>query len=292
VAIPSQERVGSYRLVNLLRKGQACEVWEVFRAGEDQRREAMKLLPRGSKYDREQINALKHEYAVGRQLDHPNVIKLTEYGTAREGAYVLMELFKAPNLKQRIHEGKETYLHHMETIVRGSAAALGHLHHQGWVHRDVKPDNFLVDDDGATKLIDFNLAIRRQGLLKRLLPGRNKVQGTMSYMSPEQIRGLPVDARADVYSFGCMLHEMIAGKPPYTGVSVHDLLTKHLRSQPPSLEPLDGNVHTSFAKLVQRMIAKDPAQRPESMEALLDELLMAPIFRERPKPPKPAKESS
>jgi serine/threonine protein kinase len=156
----------------------------------------------------------------------------------------------------------------------------------------VKPDNFLVDDDGATKLIDFNLAIRRQGLLKRLLPGRNKVQGTMSYMSPEQIRGLPVDARADVYSFGCMLHEMVAGKPPYTGVSVHDLLTKHLRSQPPSLEPLDGNVHTSFAKLVQRMIAKDPAQRPESMEALLDELLMAPIFRERPKPPKPAKESS
>lgn len=291
MAIPSQERVGSYRLINLLRKGQACEVWEVLCEGGEPRREAMKLLPRGSKYDREQITALKHEYAVGRQLDHPNIIRLNEYGTAREGAYVLMELFKAPNLKQRIHEGKEAYIHHMEAIVRGSAAALGHLHQRGWVHRDVKPDNFLVGDDGAIKLIDFNLAIRRQGMLKRLLPGRAKVQGTMSYMSPEQIRGLPVDARADVYSFGCMMHEMIAGKPPYTGVSVQDLLTKHLRAQPPSLEPLDGNVHTSFAKLVQRAIAKDPAQRPESMEALLDELLLAPIFREKPKPPKPAKES-
>lgn len=285
MALPGQERVGPYRLVYLLRKGQTCEVWEVYREGEEQNRQAMKLLPRGSRFNREQINFLKQEFMIGRRLEHPNVIRVTDFAQTAEGAYLLMELFRAPNLKQRIQDSSQDLSFIMEEIIRGASAGLAYLHDQGWVHRDVKPDNFLVGDDGETKLIDFNLTIRKQGLLSRLLPGRNKIQGTMSYMSPEQIRGQPVDARADIYSFGCVLHELFAGKPPFTGASAQELLTKHLRTPPPSLEAVDKNVQPAFAKLVQQMLAKDPDKRPESMRDFQDRLLQTQIFREKPRRP-------
>jgi len=287
VAVPGQERVDSYRLVYLLRKGQTCEVWEVYREGEEQNRMAMKLLPRGSRFTREQIGFLKQEFQIARHLEHPNIIRVFDFAQVPEGAYVLMELFRAPNLKQRIQDPSQDFLYYAEEIIRGAALSLAYLHDQGWVHRDVKPDNFLVGDNGETKLIDFNLAIRRQGFLNRLLPGRNKIQGTMSYMSPEQIRGQPVDARADIYSFGCVLHEIFSGKPPFTGASAQELLTKHLRTPPPSLEAHNKSVQPAFAKLVQQMLAKDPAKRPESVREFQDRLLQTQVFRERPKRPEP-----
>ena len=109
-----------------------------------------------------------------------------------------------------------------------------YLHEQGWIHRDIKPDNFLVNEEGDVKLIDFALAAReRKGLGK--LFGRTKVQGTRSYMAPEQIRGKGLDARTDIYSFGCMLYELVSGRLPFTGVSPEELLRKHLYAPIPVL---------------------------------------------------------
>ena len=112
------------------------------------------------------------------------------------------------------------------------------------------------------KLIDLALATRVRRGLARLLALKSKVQGTRSYMSPEQIRGQVLDQRADVYSFGCTIHELIAGKPPFTGASSTELLNKHLKSTPPSLDALDRNVTMEFARLVRKTLAKDPAGRP------------------------------
>lgn len=277
------ERIGSYRLVKLLGQGKTCEIWDVER-GADGQRLAMKLLWPGRHHTRELIGQLKHEYAVGRALDHPNVIRTLEFVSTPEGTYLIMELFRAPNLKQWIQQGVERIAYLAEDIIHAAAEGLRYVHDAGWVHRDVKPDNYLVSDAGQVKLIDFNLARKRRGGLARMFAG-SKVQGTQSYMSPEQIRGKHVDERSDLYSLGCVVHELISGKPPFTGITTQELLGKHLKARPPSLLPVAPNVHPSFARLVQQMLAKTPQERPASMAAFLDELAELTVFRTRPEPP-------
>lgn len=284
VATSGQRRIGAYQLLNLIRAGHACEIWKVIRIGATDRL-ALKLLRRGPHYTREQIGFLKHEYLVGQRIEHPRIIRIEDFATSDDGCYLVMELYPHPNLKQQIQLGADRLAYLAERIIRDAAEALHYVHQQGWVHCDIKPDNFLVSDEGHVKLIDFSLAQRRKGRLGRLLSGRAKVQGTKSYMSPEQIRGQAIDAWSDMYSFGCVVHELLGGKVPFTGVNANDLLTKHLRSRPPTLESVNQNITREFSDLVGRMIAKDPARRPESMQALLDELDRTTIFRRRPVPP-------
>lgn len=285
-AMPAtQQFVGKYRLFHLIRGGRFYEIWAVRPLAENTVY-AMKWLPKGAHYVREHINGLKHEYEVGASLDHPNVIKTFEYDNTSNGAYILLELFKVPNLKQQIISGGYKKLHHRaKPILAACAAGLAHLHERGWVHRDIKPDNFLVREDNMVKLIDFNLARKPAGTLSKLFGGRTTVQGTHSYMAPEQIRGQPIDVRADIYSFGCMLHEFFSGKPPFTANSPNELLQRHLTSKPPALTVFDKNITPEFASYVQRLMAKNPKDRPESMKDVMMEIKTQKIFYNPPQPP-------
>lgn len=233
---------------------------------------AIKLLAGENARNKEEIAFLKHESQVGRGLTHPNVIKLFEFGSDGDFVYMVMELFPAPNLKTLINQGIEALQPHAAAILRGAAEGLAYFHSQGWIHRDIKPDNFLVKLPGEVKLIDFALATRRKGGLARLFATRTKVQGTRSYMSPEQIRGQALDERADLYSFGCMAYELLGGKPPFTGATTNELLNKHLRAPVPPLQASNQNVSDDFAQLARRMLAKKPEDRPESMGEFLREL--------------------
>jgi serine/threonine protein kinase len=159
---------------------------------------------------------------------------------------------------------------------------LGHVHEQGWVHRDIKPDNFLISPEDDVKLIDFALAEKKKTGLAKLF-GRSKVQGTRSYMSPEQIRGQALDHRADIYSFGCTIFEALAGRPPFTGTSTDDLLNKHLRNQPPSLEASNRNVSTEFSNLIKRMLAKEREERPQSLTEFLRDMMSVRVLKVLPK---------
>jgi serine/threonine protein kinase len=192
-----------------------------------------------------------------------------------------MEWFSAPNLKRWILQGIDKIAYLVPKIVDQAAEGLAYFNQCGWVHRDIKPDNFLVSDSGDVKLIDFALARRSKSGLGKALTPKSKVQGTRSYMSPEQIRGVALDQRADVYSFGCLLYEMFAGRPPFTGSTADDLLRKHLFSPPPSLEVVDKNITPEFAELVRRSLAKDPKKRPESV----NEFRISKVFKTTPRPP-------
>lgn len=279
-------------MFHLIRAGAIYEIWAV-RPVSENTPYAMKWLPPGAKYSRHTVAELKHEYTVGISLDHPNVIKTLDFGNTSNGAFMLLELFKVPNLKQQIISGGYRKLQHRaKAILAGAAASLAHLHERGWIHRDIKPDNFLLRDDDTIKLIDFNLARKPAGGLSKLFGGKTKViQGTHSYMSPEQIRGQTLDARADVYSFGCLVHEFFSGKPPFTANSPNELLQRHLSSKPQPITVFDKNITPEFAAYVQRMMAKDATQRPASMKEVMIEMKTQKMFYNAPQPPSAADEA-
>jgi serine/threonine protein kinase len=285
VALSAHDRVGRYRVLSMVGTGRNCHVWDAIDDHSGEHR-AIKILKDEFAENRAHIGFLKHEFAVARGLDHPQIIHIYECNVKKGSVYLLMELFPAENVKQTfLQVGPEGMAPWIATIAEQSVTALGFLHEQGWIHRDVKPDNFLMNKRGEVKLIDFALAGRRQGLLGRLIPSKLRIQGTRSYMAPEQIRGRGVDERSDIYGLACTLHELIAGKPPFTGANTQELLTKHLRIPPPPLEAAGRDVTPEFAELIRKMLSKKPANRPQSMNEVLRKLRSMQVFNRIPQPP-------
>jgi serine/threonine protein kinase len=289
VAKATLSYLGPYRLLNVVHTGHSSQLIQAYDDGK-QRMVAVKAILEKAAKDSEQIGYLQQEFKVGMQIAHKNIIEVYKFDTDRGTPYLAMEWFSAPNLKRRLRskEDREKLAYFIPRIIGEAAEALGNMHHMGWVHRDIKPDNFLVADDGETKLIDFGLAKRAKGVLGKLFSLKSKRQGTPSYMSAEQIRCQPLDQRADVYSFGCMVYEMFAGNPPFTGLTREELFTKHLKAPPPSLESVDQNLTSEFAQLVKRCLAKDPEGRPASAHEFLGEFRTMKVFRVQPRRPNPA----
>jgi len=279
-----QNCLGPYRLLKVIHTGQASQLWQAYDDGRQRMAGIKAILPKAAK-NSEQVGYLRQECKVGLEIKHPRIIDVYNFDIDRGTPFLAMEWFPAPNLKKRIRtkEDREKIYPFFPTIVEQAAEGLGWMHSKGWVHRDIKPENFLVNDTGQAKLIDFGLAQRPTGWLARLLPMKAKIQGTPSYMSPEQIRCGLLDQRADVYSFGCLLYELVAGAPPFTGSTQEDLFGKHLKSQVPPLEAADSNVTADFANLVRRCLSKDPAGRPASAQELLEAFRKMRMFRVFPR---------
>jgi len=284
VSSTASDRLDPYRILNVIKAGATSQVCAAIHV-ETRKRFAIKMLIGAACRDREQIAYLRHEHEVGVKLRHPRVIEVYEYATFRRIPYLAMEYFPAPNMKDIINEVRETLAFMLPDVVIRAAEGLTYLHDQGWIHRDIKPDNFLVSQQGVVKLIDFALAQRKDGFLARILPNRRKIQGTRSYMSPEQIRGEPLDARSDIYSFGCTIFHLLAGQPPFTGANSNDLLSKHLRAAAPSIEAQNHNITTEYADLLRRTMAKKPSDRPESMAAVVQQLRALRAYRTAPPRP-------
>ena len=265
------DQLGPLKLVQQLGVGRHCEIWEALDTA-SKARLAVKVIVPGKAKDADQRKLLEHELKVAKSVSHPTVIRIDRLSDEGGLPHLVMELFPHPNLKKQIAAGVEALAPRLQRIVTETALALDHLHGRGWVHRDVKPDNILAAPDGQVKLIDLAIAQAKPGLFGKLLGGSGPVQGSPSYMSPEQIRGQTLDARADIYSLGCVLFELLAGKPPFASPNANDLLNKHVSATPPAIESLNPNATTSVSKLLRQMLAKKPADRPASMQEVLTQL--------------------
>lgn len=275
------ETIGPLRLRKKLGVGKLCEIWaanDTSAEGKDQKKLwAVKFLVADATGDRDQRKLLEHELRVSKSLAHPGIIRIDRFEVVDGIPLLVMELFDHPNLKTQLAETPETLTARLPRILTEAALALAHMHARGWVHRDIKPDNLLASPEGHVKLIDMALAVRKPGVLGRLLGGatprgRGLVQGTPSYMSPEQIRGQVVDARADIYSFGCTAFELLAGRPPFQSRTQAELLQMQLTTSPPTVESYARGVPKGVVRLIRKMLSKNPASRPASMDEVVEQL--------------------
>ena len=274
--------IGPYQLVRLIRSGNTTQVWEALEMGKKDR-VALKILREEHRNNKLWIADLKHEASVGAKLDHKNVIKIFGFHDEHGLPLLAMQLFNARNLKIEMRENPDFIAANAKEIIQRCIAGLQHLHEKGWIHCDVKPDNFLLDDQAHVKLIDFSIAEKAKKGLGGLLAKTKTIRGTRSYMAPEQIRRQKLDVRADIYGFGCVLFEILAGRTPYTAPNPDDLLNKHLKSPVPSLEAISG-ASKEFASLVSRMIAKKPNDRPETMRQVGLEISRMQIYKPGKRP--------
>lgn len=232
------------------------------------------------------IRQLRREAYHEGKLNHPNIIKGRGFFRKPIRHHFIMDYFPSKSMRFRMMDENDTVVStYMKKIMVDMADALAHIHDEGIVHRDVKPENILVNSVGDSKLIDFALA-SRYDLVSRIFV-RSRVQGTASYMSPEQIRGRALDNRADIYSFGATIFEMVVGHPPFTGASEAEILRRHLGDFIRPIRRFKENVTQEFDELVLRMLAKSPSDRPKDMHAVADTLEGIEVFADQPVPFEP-----
>ena len=266
--------IGPYKLVSNIASGNHSQVWEALTA-DGQRRIAVKFLYGEAVKDQEQLVAIKNEFTVGKQLEHPNIIKFLDghWGTLfKKEAYFTMELFMSPNLKAQLFNNLNSVQVRFKRIVESCAMAFAHIQDKGFIHRDIKPDNILVSKSGEVKVIDFSLAGRPAGALSKVFASKSKTaKGTRSYMAPEQILRRPLSFQVDMYAFGITLFEMLTGQPPFTGSTPNDLLMRHIQELPPSPSMINPNVTEEMDRVVLRLLSKKPEQRHKSFNEFLAE---------------------
>jgi serine/threonine-protein kinase len=256
----TENQIDSYRLVNLMMTGQTSQVYEVAEVASGRHFALKMLLPEHVK-SAEQRFYLFHEAEIGRQVVHPKIIKMLQVIKDPVHPYVVMEFFPSTNLKLRIMHKEPFVKENFKTIVEQAATALAFMHEKGFVHRDVKPDNVLVNASAEVRLIDFALTKRMSKGKGGLFKKKGRIQGTRSYMSPEQIRGEGLDARADLYSFGATMYEMLTGRPPFRASNPQDLLNKQIAEPPTSPQVYNPDVSDDLANLVLKMLAKKREER-------------------------------
>src|SRR4051794_18013550 len=225
---------------------------------------ALKLLNERHANDDQFVERFRREAQSAAGLNHPNIVSIFDRGQAEGTYYIAMEYLDGRTLKELLVRNGPTPVPIAIDYARQILGAIAFAHRNGIVHRDIKPHNIVVRKDGRLKVTDFGIA--RSGASQMTEAG--SIVGTAQYLSPEQARGAPVDARSDLYSLGIVLYEMLTGKVPYTGDTPVEIAMKHLSAIPEPPSTLREDVPHDLDAVVMRALAKDPDQRYASAEEM------------------------
>src|SRR4051812_16647742 len=253
---------GRYRVIKRLGSGGMADVYLV----EDQqlgRRVALKLLYRRLAQDVQFVERFRREASSAAQLQHPNIVSIFDRGEWDGTYYIAMEYIEGRTLKQIVRERGPAPPDAAVDIVLQILRAARFAHQRGVVHRDIKPHNVLIDEEGRVKVADFGIA--RAGASDMTETG--SVMGTAQYLSPEQAQGKPVDARSDLYSIGIVLYEMLTGTVPFDGESPVTVALKQVSEAPVPPRVRNPEVPATLDAVVMRAMEKDPARRYQTADA-------------------------
>jgi Tol biopolymer transport system component len=265
--LTSGSKLGPYEIVAPLGAGGMGEVYRA-RDSRLKREVAIKVLPPALSQDADRLRRFEQEALATAALNHPNILAVFDIGTHEGAPYVVSELLEGETLRDRLRGGSiavRKTLDYALQIAHGLAAA----HEKGIIHRDLKPENLFVTKHGRVKILDFGLAKLTQPESgdHTSLPTMTHateagvVLGTAGYMSPEQVRGVAVDARSDIFSFGAILYEMVSGKRAFHGDTAADTMSAILKEDPPDLSETNRNVSPALERIVQHCLEKNPEQR-------------------------------
>ena len=230
---------------------------------------AVKVLPSTFSTDKDRLQRFQQEACAAGALNHPNVLIVHDIGAHAGAPYVVSELLEGETLRKRVSGtalGQRRAIDYALQIANGLAAA----HEKGIIHRDLKPDNIFITNDGRAKILDFGLAKLTQPdgnqsqtevPTRRVDTDPGVVMGTVGYMSPEQLKGRPVDQRSDIFSFGAILYEMLSGRRAFHGESTAETMSAILKEDPPELSDTNKNVSPALERLVNHCLEKNPESR-------------------------------
>jgi len=292
LALPAGKRLGPYEIIGLLGSGGMGEVYRA-RDSRLERTVALKVLPEDVFEDDERKARFAREAKALAALSHPNILSIFDFGTHDGVSYAVMELLEGETLRKKLDNGPigpKQAVDYARQIALGLAAA----HEKGIIHRDLKPENLFVDNGGHLKILDFGLATRVEvdtpddkptatTLSRYTEPGR--VMGTVSYMSPEQVRGLPVDARSDIFAFGAILYEMLTARRAFGGATPADTMSEILRGDPPGMSRGGTGFPAALERVIGRCLEKDRESRFDSASDLASALQAAGDLTNSPATP-------
>ncbi len=283
--ISAGRRLGRYEIRSQLGAGGRGEVYRA-RYEKLNRDVAIKVLPATYSQDTERLTRFEQEAQAAGSLNHPNILAVYDVGEHERAPYVVSELLEGETLRERLNGVAFSARKAIDCalqIANGLAAA----HEKGIIHRDIKPENIFITHDGRVKILDFGLAkltepvtdieAQTDVLTRRVKTDSGMVMGTVGYMSPEQVRSKPADHRADIFSLGVILYEMLAGQRAFRRESAVETLNAILKEDPPELSHSNSQINPALERVVMHCIEKNPANRFQSardvafaLEALTD----------------------
>ncbi|WP_061809813.1 Stk1 family PASTA domain-containing Ser/Thr kinase [Rossellomorea vietnamensis] len=272
---------GRYRIIKLIGGGGMANVYLAHDVILD-REVAIKMLRIDFANEEEFIKRFQREAQSATSLAHPNIVSIYDVGEEDDLYYIVMEYVHGMTLKQYIQQHSPVNVDKAIDIMKQLTIAMSHAHQNHIVHRDIKPHNILLDEEGNVKITDFGIAM---ALSATSITQTNSVLGSVHYLSPEQARGGMATKKSDIYSLGIVMFELLTGRLPFSGESAVSIALKHLQSETPSLKRWNPDIPQSVENIVLKATAKDPFRRYESLEEM-DEDLSTALDADRMNEPK------
>ncbi|MCF8413168.1 MAG: protein kinase [Melioribacteraceae bacterium] len=249
--------IDNYKIISVLGKGGMGVVYEAYDT-KLERKVAIKVMS-SQLFNRSSfIERFKREAKNQAKLIHQNVV--TVYGFMEYGDMlgIVMEFVEGESLEKVIYRQKRLHLYDVIYIMKQVLAGIGYAHSKGFIHRDIKPSNIVFNKEGSAKIMDFGIS---KSLFEKGVTQTGAKVGTVYYMSPEQIKGIDITHRSDVYSLGCTMYEMLVGKPPFYGENDYDIMDAHLKKEPPKISEMIPGTPKIIDDIITKSMNKDPEKR-------------------------------